>query len=185
MSTISFTWEPNPDVYARAMLAVQEALADATPPLVAASEVVQLDIAERFQTETDPHGVPWEPWSPSYAERAIQENVGILWKTGALYDAATSTTATVIRGDTLFYNTQVLPSYGLEHDEGNPERGLPQREFLGMSENAQGVVFGTFAEWFDRSIDLFVTASGKIGKRHAIQGPGGFVSRASVGKAPL
>lgn len=148
---------------------------------------MQADIAERFATETDPQGQPWTPWADSYVDRALVENAGILHKTGALEAAATSTEATLIRKDTVFYNTGVLPSYGLAHESGLPSRKneLPQRQFLGMSDQSAALIFATFGEWFDRSIQLFVTASGKLSARHSLQGPGGFVSRASVGRRPL
>lgn len=187
-ATVTFVWEPDPMLYAQSVLAVERALADKTAPLVAATEIVQADIRERFETETAPDGTKWQEWAPSYAPIAEKENVGILRKSEELYEAASSTEATVIRGDTVFYNTQTLPHYGLAHQQGQPERDppLPARPFLGMSNESEAFIFAAFAEWFDRSIDLFVTAAGRVGTRHAIHGAGGlFVSRASVGKMPL
>lgn len=188
MSSVSFTWEPNPAVYANSMNAVAAALEDKMAPLVAATRVVQTDIGERFATETAPDGTPWQPWAESYADRAATENAGILHKTGMLEEAATSTEALMIRGDTVFYQTGVLPSYGLAHESGLPARKspLPQRQFLGMSDEAAALIYATFGEWFDRSIQLFVTASGRLSARHTLQGAGGlFVSRASAGLRPL
>ncbi|HKU52605.1 MAG TPA: phage virion morphogenesis protein, partial [Nitrospira sp.] len=175
------------EIYARRLNAVAAALEDTGPPLAASSRVVQHDIAERFTTETSPDGKPWQAWADSYVDRAIVENVGILHKTGALEQMATSTEAIMIRGDSVFYNTGALPHHGLAHDAGLPDRKnpLPQREFLGMSDESAALIFATFGEWFERSIQLFVTASGRLRARHSLQGPGGFVSRASRGLAPL
>jgi phage gpG-like protein len=185
---ITFTWDPDPTVFANRFFAVADALENRTLPLLAASETMQHDIRERFETETAPDGTPWEPWSENY--RPVAEgypNEGILTRSGALKDAASSSEAMVVTKDTVFYQTTLLPHYGLAHDQGLPDRkaGLPKREFIGMSDEAAMVVIGEFGEWFDRSIDLYSTGS-MVGRRHAIHGAGGlFVSRSSVGKAPL
>lgn len=186
--SVSFYWEPDPALYAASMMRVAEALEDQTAPLIASSEVLQQDIRERFQTETAPDGTKWDEWSEVYRPYAESyPNIGILRQSGALYDVATSSETVMIRGDTIFYRTNHLPSYGLAHQFGDPGRKdpLPARPFLGMSAESESFIFAAFSEWFDRSIDLYVTATGKVGRRHAIQGPGGFVSRASVGKGPL
>lgn len=182
-------------VYSNAMNDIAIALENKRGPLTASSEVLQADIRERFDTETDPSGDHWEPWSPNYNPVAQGEspdslgrtfpNIGILQRTGELADVASSSRAIRVSNDTVFYETNMLPNYGLEHEAGNPERNLPRRSFLGLSDQAAGVIFATFAEWFDGAVDLFVTASGRLGMRHSIQGPGGFVSRASVGRGPL
>jgi phage gpG-like protein len=187
-AAVSFYWEPDPRLLAASMDAVAMALEDQTAPLVAASEQLQADIAERFHTETAPDGTPWEPWSEAYTPVAESyPNEGILRQSGALYDVATSSETVTIRGDTVFYRTNHLPSYGLAHQFGDPGRKdpLPARPFLGMSAESETFIFAAFSEWFDRSIDLWVTPSGRIGKRHALQGPGGFVSRASAGLGPM
>lgn len=185
MSSISFTWEPDPAIFARSIEAVAVALEDRVPPLIAASEEVQSDIRYRFDTETDPSGDRWEEWSENY--RPIAEaypNIGILQQTGELADVASSSEATVITHDTVFYKTSALPSYGLEHEFGNDR--LPQRSFLGVSDEAAIKILGLFGEWFEGAISLYPTATGKIAPRHSIHGAGGlFVSRSSVGRGAL
>lgn len=187
MAALSFTWTPDPQVYAQRALVMADMLEDMRAPLMAASETVQMDIRERFTTETDPEGNPWEPWAESYEEYANMHNAGILHQTGALEEVASSSRAVVVRNDTVFYETSHLPHYGLAHDQGLEDRKnpLPQREFLGMSDEAKGAVFAEFSEWFEGITKLWVTPSGRIGRRHALQGPGGFVSRASVGLGPM
>lgn len=190
----NFHWEPDPVVYANSMNNVADALLNRTAPLAAASEAVQMDIRERFETETDPSGRKWEPWSESYRHFAeIFPNMGILHQTGALEEAATSTEATQVTNDSVFYSTQNLPSHGLEHESGNLERDppLPQRSFLGLSDAARTVIMGNFYEWFEGAISLFVTSRGRIGRRHSITGavPGmrgrPFIPRSAVGRGPL
>jgi hypothetical protein len=150
---------------------------------------MRASVRERFETETDPSGEKWAPWSEQY--RPIAEaypNIGILRQSGELYEAATSTEAIVVTSDTVFYQTPLLPHYGLAHEQGLPDREnpLPQRSFLGLSDESRLVIFGVFGEWFDRAIELYPTSTGKIGMRHAIRGAGGlFVTRASVGRGRL
>jgi hypothetical protein len=166
------------------MEAVAVALEDRVPPLVAASQEVQADIRYRFDTETDPQGEKWEEWSENY--RPIAEaypNIGILQRTGDLADVASSSEATIISHDTVFYQTSALPSYGLAHESGL--EGLPQRSFLGLSDEASIKILGLFGEWFEGAISLYPTATGKVGARHSIRGATGFVSRSSVGRGPL
>ena len=185
--SVSFYWEPDPSLYAASINAVAGALEDRTAPLVAASEQLQADIRERFETETAPDGTPWEEWSEAYRPYAESyPNTGILRQSGALYEVATASETVVIRQDTVFYRTNHLPSYGLAHQFGDPGRkdALPARPFLGMSAQSETFIFAAFSEWFDRAIDLYVTPTGKIGRRHALQGPGGFISRASAGLGP-
>lgn len=160
---------------------VRQALLDRTRPLATASEVLQADIAEHFETETAPDGTKWDDWAESYKPVAEEyPNVGILRQSEGLYEAATSSEAIVITKDAVFYRTAALPHYGLGHESGIPERKnpLPQRSFLGMSDEAQMIVYGNFIDWFDDSINLYVTARGRIGRRHALRGAGGmFIPR--------
>jgi phage gpG-like protein len=186
-SVVRYTWNPDPVVLGDAIFAVDAALQNRALPLALAREQVQSDVRERFETETDPDGEPWQQWADSYADRA-QDNAGILRKTDELYEAAISDEAVVISNDTVFYDSSVLPERGAWHQEGRPARKtkggspnpLPQRQFLGLSDAAVTVIFATFADWFDRAIMLYPTATGIIGRRHAMRGGGGmFVPRAT------
>jgi hypothetical protein len=169
-----FYWTPDPEVHARAFDRVALALANQTRPLVAAGEVTRADIQERFETETAPDGSAWQDWSESYKPIAEEfPNVGILHQTGDLMEAATSTESVMVRGDTVFYRTPFLPHFGLAHDAGLPDRKnpLPQREFLGMSEEAAVLIYANFIDWFEGAISWYPTASGKIGRRHSFRDP--------------
>lgn len=192
MSTITFEWEPDPAVFAQRFYAVAGALQDRTIPLAAASQEMQATIRERFDTQTDPDGQKWADWSERYKPIAKAfPNIGILQRTGELAEVASSSTATVISNDTVYYRTDLLPQYGLAHEAGIPDRGekggeLPRRSFLGLSEAAAIQIYGYFYEWFEEAIQLYATSTGKIAPRHAIHGAGGlFVPRASVGRGPL
>lgn len=159
-----------------------------------AGEQLQASIRQSFETETSPDGVPWDEWSESYAPIAeAYPNEGILKQSKALMEAASRADAVLVTNDTVFYKSEMLPSYGLEHETGMPDRQppLPARPFIGLTEQAQMVIEGAFWEWFDGNIDLFPTSTGKLGIRHTIRGTHpvtghkGFIPRSSVGLGPL
>ena len=191
----TFVWAPNPQVYANKHYTVANALDNTRAvPLQAASQEMQADIRERFDTKTDPEGNQWDEWSESYKawfQPEINNIDGLMVRTGALREKASASEAMIVTNDTLFYQTEMLPSHGLAHESGLPDREhpLPQRAFLGFDDESTLKVFGLFSEWFDKSIQLWVTSTGKIAPRHAIRGggPGGtqFASRASVGRGPI
>jgi phage gpG-like protein len=186
--TVTFTWVPDPARIGASVEAVAAALEKTVVPIAASSKAIQADIRERFMTETDPSGTPWEPlswkyimsgWAKTHPPPYTTRNrTGTTLKdTGQLMEAATSSEAQVVTNNTLFFQTKALPNYGLAHEAGLPDREhpLPQRSFLGMSDAAAAVVFGFFTEWFDQSISLYPTKLGKIGRRHAFRAiPGGF-----------
>jgi morphogenesis family protein len=194
VSTVHIEWHPDPIVFSDAILTVADALRDPTPALLAARDFTQEDIRERFLTETAPDGSPWAQWAESYADRAeAYPNIGILRQTEELYDEAAGSDAFIVSHDTVFYDSSAMPERGIWHQEGRPERRtkggasnpLPARPFLGLSEATRTLIFATFADWFDRSIDLFVTARGRMGRQHAILGTHpatghkGFIPRSS------
>lgn len=182
MSVVHFEWNPDPVVFGQAILTVEAALRDRTLPLMFAAEQTQADIRERFETETDPEGAPWQEWAESYVDYAESfPNIGILRQTGELYERASSNQAFIISNDSVFYDPGVLPARGIWHQEGRPGRTtasgspnpLPKRAFLGLSAEAEARIMLTFVNWFDRAVDLYVTSRGRVGRRHALRGPGG------------
>lgn len=175
--SVTFTWEPDPAQLGASMEAVADSLYARVVPLEAASEAMQADIRERFETGTDPEGNPWKDWAPSYQPYAAEHNTSILRQTDELMEAAASSEAQIVTNDTVFYQTGMLPHYGLAHESGLEERKnpLPQRSFLGLSEQSVAIIYGFFSEWFDASISLYPTKTGKLGRRHAFRAiPGGF-----------
>lgn len=188
MATVTYHWEPDPAIFAEKILAVDASLRDPTPALLASENFVQEDIRDRFLTETAPDGTPWQPWASRYAAYAESfPNEGILRQTKELYDAATDENSFIVSNDTLFYET-TMPERGVWHQEGRPGRRtrtgaanpLPARPFLGLSDQTATLIFATFADWFNRSIDLFETTRGRIGRRHSIRGTQGtFIPRSA------
>jgi len=175
---VSITWKPDPVVFRDAILDVAEALEDRSTLLLAARQYIQDDIREHFQTESDPDGMPWEPWADSYVGYAEEyPNVGILRQTNELYDEATSNRAFIISHDTVFYDSSVMPERGIWHQEGRANRTtkqgtpnpLPQRSFLGLSDESQALITLVAVDWFDRAIDLYETSTGRLGRRHRVR----------------
>jgi hypothetical protein len=144
------------------------ALQDRSAPLHLAAREAEVGIHEAFITETAPDGTPWEPWADSYKSRAAL-NIGLLRQSDELYEVATSTRTTRVSHDTVFYDTSFLPHYGLAHESGLPNRKtrLPQRSFLGLSDESQLLIYGQFVAWFEGALSFYPTASGKIGRRHS------------------
>lgn len=188
MSTaVSFTWVPDPSIHAETFFAQASLIRNTAVPIAAASSVVRADIQERFETETDPYGRKWDDWSSSYYPAAMAyPNEGILKQSGDLFRAAISSKATLVTEDTVFYETGALPSYGLAHESGLPDRKtpLPQRAFLGLSEESAAQIYGLFEEWFNDIIRLYPSPSG-VQPRHSFRatGPGGgfFLPRSAAG----
>ncbi len=184
---MTYTWVPDPVVFAERIWAVAEGLENTLIPMIYAKEQTQADIRRHFETETDPSGRPWEPWAESYMEYAESfPNEGILRQTNELYEAAVSDEAFTVSDDAVFYHAESIPERGIWHQEGRPDRRtksgasnpLPKREFLGVSIVAQGMIFRAFGEWFDRVTDLFVKPTGGLGRRHMRRGDAGrFIPR--------
>lgn len=172
--TITFDWKPDADVMADRVMNVADALSNTRVPMAFAAQELTADIRMNFEGQHDPEGRPWEEWSENYAPYAEVTNIGaILQQSMELQDAATDPSAVRVTDDALFYDLDALPERGIWHQEGRQRSkggDLPARPFLGLSDEAAGSIFLTFSKWFDRSIDLYTTKTGRIGRRHRIGG---------------
>ena len=203
--SITFDWVPDPLVFSEKILDVRDNLQDRSLPLLLSQEIIQGDIAENFAGEHDPEGQPWEKWSETAPDPAKGGTAWAGYKyqvprlnpphsgkildwRGILRNAATADNAFVqvsgrsVNNDSLFYDTSGLPPYWEWHTEGvewrNPGGHLPQREFLGMSGEAEIQILEVFDEWFQNIIQVAVSSTGKIFGRHSKRGAGGrFVKR--------
>ena len=185
-----YTWEPDPFVLAESIFEVSEAMADFSRPLLFSAERTKAAIRERFETETDPDGIPWPQWSEKYAPVAeARPNIGILRRPEATL-AAAAEGAVVVDGNTVFFNADELPDYGEYHQSGLPDRRtkggqenpLPRRAFLGLDDETEAKIVAAFAEWFDGNIMLFPTSTGRLGMKHQMRSPtsqGRFVPRST------
>ena len=184
---MTFTWVPDPKVHASTMFTQASMFNKTQVPIAAASSVLRADIQERFETETDPYGVKWEDWSSSYYPTAMAyPNEGILKQSGDLFRAAISSKAILVTHDTVFYETGALPSYGLAHEEGLPDRKtrLPRRAFLGLSPESAAKIYGLFEEWMEDIVRLYPNrARTGIEEKHSFRAAGGgfFLPRSAAG----
>lgn len=169
---IYWDWEPDPRVYANAMWRTADALRDPSAPLLFAAKQTQEEIKASFLSETSPDGHEWVDWSDKYRPYAEEyPNEGILRQTTLLYEAATDENAFIINGDTLFYDTSGWPysrgknqiQYGWVHQDGSST--VPQRQFVGVSDEGESIILGAFMQWFDNVLALYMTPSGGLGIR--------------------
>lgn len=195
MTSITYEWEPDPSDLAASLMAVADALDTRVPMMAQTAQIFRMDVAENFEGEHGPDGDPWAPWAESYENYAIENNVGILRQTEELFEEAVSSARFIVSNDAVFYEVD-MPVRGAWHQEGVPDRRtksgapnpLPARPFLGLSEEAASLIMETWGEWFDGAIMIYPSIGGGLERRHSIRAPGSqgrFVSRASVGKAPL
>lgn len=100
-------------------------LENTAEPLLAASRILAEDTQERFTIETDPDGNEWIPLDEEYlaSKLSLGYPPDILHRTGDLEKAATDIAAYKIVGDSIFFDTSGLPSYGLLHQTGSGEEG--------------------------------------------------------------
>ncbi|PWG62850.1 phage virion morphogenesis protein [Sediminicurvatus halobius] len=112
----------------RALRALEQRAGDATPAMRAIGEDLQLSHRERFDQQVSPAGEPWKPLSEDYRARKPRRQDEILVLNTYLRDT--------LRYDAgpqeLEFGTDRV--YGATHHFGDPERGIPARPWLGLSE---------------------------------------------------
>ncbi len=93
-------------------------------------EYLQLSARGRFDAQVDPEGNPWTPLSPRYARRKARKGGGeeILVLSTFLRDQL----AYQADSDGLEFGTNRI--YGPTHQFGDPDRNIPARPFLGLSD---------------------------------------------------
>jgi phage gpG-like protein len=118
-----------------------------------AKQEAQIDMATRFETETDPDGDRW----PTLKYPA-PDQIGILQLTGAMRDAAVSDEAYVATPVGLFFNTSVLPEYWVYHEQpgniGETRNRIPQRRFIGLDAATEQKLENRAEEWMAGGIAL-------------------------------
>jgi phage gpG-like protein len=143
-------------------------------PLIAARRVVADDVKRHFDSESDPDGKSWPPWSDSYARRAASRGQEkMLQLTGALYSAATNPSSyeiispgvsmAAVGGGAIALIGSALPDYWVFHDQPEqPNTGkIPQRKFMGISDQATAEIDSIFEAWFDATLVGVVRRTGQ------------------------
>lgn len=111
----------------------------------------QIDMATRFESETDPDGVAWLP----LIDPAPQQ-IGILQLTGQMREDAISDEAWVTTPEGLFFDTSVLPDYWIYHEqpEGEGAQRISRRQFIGLSDQTERKIENRFQERVDEGLLL-------------------------------
>jgi hypothetical protein len=152
MPTQVFRFSVAGDVqYARAFEAAAEEVQNLTEPLTAVGEIVLRDVGEQFRSEgTFGHGSRWQPLNADY-ERWKQQQVGdepILVFSGKLRDAMMAHSAVHITPRRMEYDPKD-PGYGIDHQKGDPARGLPQRKMVEIPLTERRNFDRVFAMWLN------------------------------------
>lgn len=99
---------------------------DVEPLLEGLGAEVESQTRRRIQSDkTSPSGEPWEGWSPAYAETR-HSGQSLLQSMGPLLNSISYQ----VLGDSVLVGSPLI--YAATHNFGDPDRGIPQREFLGV-----------------------------------------------------
>ncbi|PZE09271.1 phage virion morphogenesis protein, partial [Pseudomonas sp. 57B-090624] len=87
---------------------------------------VESQTRRRIQSDkTSPSGEPWQGWSEAYAETR-HSGQSLLQSMGPLLNSISYQ----VQGDSVLVGSPLI--YAATHNFGDPDRGIPQREFLGV-----------------------------------------------------
>lgn len=99
---------------------------DVEPLLEGLGAEVESQTRRRIQSDkTSPSGEPWAAWSPQYAETR-HAGQSLLQSLGPLLNSISYQ----MQGSSVLVGSPMV--YAATHNFGDPERGIPQREFLGV-----------------------------------------------------
>lgn len=123
----------------------------ADPPIASLLEAIGADLESGTRkrlsvTKADPSGAPWAPWSQGYAEQRPQKG-GLLDLNGALIDSI----AYELEADALSVGSPLV--YAMTHQEGDLDRGIPQRAYLGISSQDEQAIDDTVVGWLNRLLE--------------------------------
>jgi hypothetical protein len=147
-----FRFEVAGDVqYSRAFDALAEEVRDLTEPLTAVGELVVRDVGEQFRSEgAFGHGSKWTPLNTDY-ERWKEQQVGvepILVFSGKMREAMMARSAVHVSPRRMEYDPDA-PDYAIRHQQGDEERGLPQRKMVEIPGSERRAVDRIFATWLN------------------------------------
>ena len=92
--------------------------------------------------KTSPDGSAWPDWSPEYA-KTRHSGQSLLQGAGHLLDSLTHQ----VEGDSVLIGSPLV--YAATHQFGDPERGIEQREFLGLAGNDLDDVVGMVEDYLE------------------------------------
>jgi len=118
----------------RALRRLQDAAGDLSPALRDIGERLLISHDERFRAQVDPEGNPWQALTDKYKARKKRNPNKILIRAVKLKNSLDYQ----LEGESLRFGTPLV--YGATHQFGDPERGIPARPFLGISDGDRSVI---------------------------------------------
>jgi len=116
---------------------------DTTPLLEAIGAEVESQTRRRIAVDkTSPTGLPWPEWSTDYA-KTRHSGQSLLQGDGHLLDSITHQ----VEGDSALIGSPLI--YVATHQYGDPERGIEQRELLGLEGNDLDDVVGLVEDYLE------------------------------------
>ncbi len=125
---------------------LDQRLGDLAPVFTDMGEHLLISHADRWTDEETPGGDSWAALDPDYEARKDKKrpNAGILTFDGFLQDLAYNADA-----DGLDFGTNRIQ--GATHQFGDDDRGIPQREWLGISDDDREELLEIAREWLEEA----------------------------------
>jgi hypothetical protein len=176
---IEVDWDADPRILAASFQELADNLErNLDEPAIAARQIMIDDVREHFEKEEGPlkH---WDPWAPSYAQRAQRENIGILRKTEDLFDATQEISSWPIIGNDVWVNTNSWPDYWRIQQEGGRIGGrmtsrrmairryrgdkeadtfgvIPPRPYIWTSQSAEEQIAFIYDRWVEGELQIVI-----------------------------
>lgn len=187
---ITEEWNGALDEAAQSLMTVAQLLDNVELPILASRRIAMEDMDKRFQTETDPDGTPWIPLTEDYLEQKQKDGYpdDILTRTGEM--AAAADEAFIVTENALIFDSSAMPFYAMIHQDGSDPYGvagtrteqgtfvpsasedvaggvgkgnaLPQRKWIGLSEEAEAEIAYVFDLWFDEATSIAIQPEGAL-----------------------
>jgi phage virion morphogenesis protein len=154
MAGTEIRMESNAAEVANFFAAFAQRVDDLEPFWLDVAEYLQLSHRYRFELAISPDGQPWEPLDPDYQRRKKRNASEILVLDAFLRDQL----AGEATPEGLEFGTNRI--YAATHQFGDPDRGIPQREFLGISDDDEGEILRLAQEHLESVIQS--TASDRL-----------------------
>jgi phage virion morphogenesis protein len=148
MTGAAFTLDIDDDKLRRALAALVARGADLTPLFRNWGEAMLKQHESRWKDQVSPDGTPWAPLSPEYAARKAlkRPSAGTL-----TYDEHLRRLHYNASRDTLEFGSERV--YAATHEYGAPERGIPPRPFLGVSDSDREALLDIAGDYFAAALE--------------------------------
>jgi len=147
MAGVNLDWRIETERVERALEQLGERGRNARPAFEAIGEDLLVSHRERFDRQESPSGEPWEPLSEEYRKRKKRRKDEILVLNTYLRD----TQRYQADEDQLEYGTD--REYGATQHYGDPERGIPSREWLGLSGDDETNAVNTLLDYMGEPLN--------------------------------